>query len=104
MPRVSIVLVLLALASCAAESNRWTKAGASPAMTSTELDRCEREAHDATRRNDQINADILASRGNDWQRTGALSVKEADMAASSRSQADRALAGCMAAKGYSPTR
>jgi hypothetical protein len=104
MRHLGIVLILVVLASCAAESNRWTKPGVSPATAVTELDRCEREARDATRREDQINADILASRGNDWQRTGTLSAKEADMAASSRSQGNRALAACMAAKGYSPAR
>jgi len=104
MRQVGTVLVLVALAACAGDSTLWTKPGASPATTSTELDRCQREARDATRRDDQINADILASRGVDWQRTGSLSAKEADMAASSRSQGNRALAACMAAKGYSPAR
>jgi hypothetical protein len=104
MRQVSLVIIFLALTACAEETNRWTKPGVSPAMASTDYDRCVREAREAARRNEQINADILASRGTDWQRTGILSAKEADMASSSRSQADRALAACMAAKGYSPAR
>jgi hypothetical protein len=102
MRLIGIVLVLLALAACAEERPRWTKPGASPGAASTELDRCKREARDATRRNDGINADILASRGTDWQRAGTLSAQEADLAASSRRQGNRALAACMTAKGYSP--
>jgi hypothetical protein len=102
MRQAGIVLVLLALAACADDAARWTKPGASPAMASTELDRCQREARDTTRHEDQINADILASRGSDWQRNGTLSVQEADLAASSRGQGNRALAACMTAKGYSP--
>ncbi|MDB5409230.1 MAG: hypothetical protein JWL84_4142 [Rhodospirillales bacterium] len=104
MRRATFLLLLVALTACADESSRWAKPGVGAATVSTDVDRCERQAREATRREDQINADILASRGNDWQRTGTLSAKEADMAASSRSQGNRALAACMAAKGYSPVR
>jgi hypothetical protein len=104
MRLVGVVIVLVVLAGCANEASRWVKPGTSMATTSTEYDRCEREAHDSSRRIDEINADILATRGNDWQRTGTLSSQQADMAASSRGQGQRALAACMSAKGFSPAR
>src|ERR1700712_157417 len=104
MRHSGILLVPLVLAGCANEADRWSKPGASAATATTELDRCQREARDTSRRQDRINSDIMASRGNDWPRPAPRSIGKPDLPPWSRNQGDRALAACMAAKGYSPAK
>jgi hypothetical protein len=102
MRRVCIAIACLALVGCAGGADKWTKPGVTPDMTETELSDCESEAHSATQRDAGIDADILASRGQDWQRAGTLGLKRDDMANSNRARSAQIVARCMAAKGYRP--
>jgi hypothetical protein len=103
MKRICIAILGFVLVGCAGDGgDRWTKPGATPDTAETELSDCESEARRATQRDAGIDADILASRGQDWQRSGALGVKRDDMANSSRGRSRQIIARCMAAKGYRP--
>src|SRR5207237_1653087 len=103
MKRVCLAIAAFALAGCAGGgSDRWTKPGVTPDTAATELSDCESQARSATQRDAGIDADILASRGQDWQRAGTLALKRDDMANSSRAFSQQIVARCMAAKGYRP--
>jgi hypothetical protein len=45
----------------------------------------------------------MATRGNDWQRTGVLSQKEQMFSAEDRGRSDEILNRCMIGKGFLPT-
>ncbi|HZS82905.1 MAG TPA: hypothetical protein VFA50_08535 [Stellaceae bacterium] len=100
MGRLAIAALLLLLASCGTAGGGWTRPGADDEAVARDLGECRAEARAATRRDAQIDADILASRGNDWQRTGTLALQRDNMAASRSAKGDAVLAACMAAKGY----
>ncbi|MBV9523252.1 MAG: hypothetical protein JO010_10690 [Alphaproteobacteria bacterium] len=91
---------MLLLAACADGSANWTKSGASAEAISRDLAACRTEARDATRRDAQIDTDILATRGNDWQRTGTLALHQDSMTAERRADGQGIVERCMAAKGY----
>lgn len=90
----------LLLAACAGGSGQWTKPGAAGETVSADLDDCRNEAREATRRDDNIDADILASRGNDWQRGGMLGVQRNAMASEKSGHSDSLIDACMSLKGY----
>ena len=94
MMRAGFITAMLLLAGCESGVN-WSKPGVSPDTAETDLSTCQRQARDAA-----IDADILASRGQDWQRTGTLAMRRDDMADSNRGRARLIIARCMAAKGY----
>jgi hypothetical protein len=100
MPRFVAVCLLLILAACSNDAARWTKAGVDEDRISADLEGCRSEARAATRRDAQIDADILASRGNDWQRAGTLGMQQDQMSANRRGNANSIIARCMAEKGY----
>ena len=102
MKCVGIAIVGFILSGCAGGSDKWTKPGAAPDAAETELSDCESEARSATQRDAGIDADILASRGQDWQNTGTLALKSDEMANSSRARRRQIIARCMAARGYRP--
>jgi hypothetical protein len=104
MKRACVAMVLLLLAGCSGGSREWTKAGVSADEAEAEYSDCEGQARSATQRDAAIDADILASRGTDWQRTGTLGLKRDDMANANRGQAQRIIGRCMTAKGYMPSR
>jgi len=100
MPSRLAACLLLLLAACTNDAARWSKAGVDEDRVSADLEGCRSEARAATRRDAQIDADILASRGGDWQRAGTLGVQQQQMAASRRVNTDSIIARCMAEKGY----
>jgi hypothetical protein len=102
MKCVRIAVMGLALAGCANGGDRWAKPGVSPDTAETEFSDCESEARSATQRDAGIDADILASRGQDWQHSGTLAVKRDDMTDSNRTRTRQIIARCMTAKGYQP--
>jgi hypothetical protein len=103
MKRVCVAMLSLVLAGCAGSAaERWSKPGAKPETAESDLSDCQDQARSATQRDAGIDADIMASRGGDWQRAGTLGVKRDDMANSSRVFAQQIIGRCMAAKGYKP--
>jgi hypothetical protein len=104
MKRVGVVMAMLVLAGCGGGAGGWSKAGISPETAEADFADCQSQARAATRRDDAIDADIMASRGQDWQRAGTLSIKRDDMAMSTRGWAEQIIGRCMAAKGYAPAR
>src|SRR5437879_6354078 len=104
MKRVGVVVTMLVLAGCGGGADRWSKAGISPQTAEADFAECRSEARAATRRDDAIDADIMASRGQDWQRAGTLSIKRDDMAMSTRGWAEQIIDRCMSAKDYAPAR
>jgi hypothetical protein len=99
MNRIGVVVAILFLAGCGGTSG-WSKAGTSPETAEADFADCQSQARAATRRDDAIDADIMASRGQDWQRAGTLSIKRDNMAMSNRGWAEQIIGHCMAAKGY----
>lgn len=102
MRRAGVAIVVLALTGCGG-SGGWTKPGVSPETAEAEFSACQNQARGATQRDAAIDADILASRGDDWQRTGALAIKRDDMVNANRERAQQVIGRCMTAKGYTPT-
>lgn len=102
MKQAIAAVAILVLAGCSGASGGWTKPGVSPATAESDFSDCESQARGATQRDAAIDADILASRGTDWQRTGALPFKRDDMANSNRGRAQQIIARCMVGKGYAP--
>jgi len=81
---------------------RWTKEGIAPQAAAADLAVCRGEAQEATRRDNNISADIMASRGLDWQNSGTLSTHQEMFAAQNAQQTDDVVKSCMIAKGYVP--
>ena len=94
--RLGLVAVLLQ--TCAAPG--WEKEGASGDRMRAELGECRSAANAATRTDQNIDADILASRGHDWDRTGTLTLRRETMRAQTGGRADDIVDRCMRAKGY----
>jgi hypothetical protein len=97
-------LSLLALAACAGGEARWTKSGTDANATYADYEECRSASRAATQRDAGIDADILATRGLDWQNTGTLNLHEDEMAWSTGKRAQHIIATCMTAKGYQPAK
>ena len=96
--------MLLALAACAGGEANWAKPGADADKTSADYEDCRTQARAATQRDAAIDADILATRGQDWQNGGTLTMHQDAMAHSTGKRAQNIIAACMSAKGYQPAR
>jgi hypothetical protein len=96
-----VLVALLGLAGCAGTPG-WSKQGSSPQVTANDYAECRSEAQEATRRDANIDADILASRGRDWEQSGTLSTHQALYAGEDYRQHDDIVKACMIAKGYAP--
>lgn len=99
MRRIGGLALALMLAACAAT---WSKPGVSPEHAAQDLSECRHAAEVANRRDSDIDTDILASRGQDWERFGVISTKRAVFADSNRQRAGDMVDRCMIAKGYAP--
>ena len=99
MPRTPFLVLVLALAACAGP--RWSKPGIDADTARSDFADCQNLASEATRRDADINADILASRGQDWSNAGTLDVHQAVLAAGPADRSDAIVAFCMSSKGYS---
>jgi hypothetical protein len=93
--------VLLALAAC---GSQWNRTGTSPETAARDLSECRHAAQVANQRDTDIDTDILASRGQDWQRLETLRTRSSDYAESNRARAGDIVDDCMMAKGYSEGR
>jgi hypothetical protein len=88
----------LALGGCLGPG--WTKPGVGPDEAASDYSQCSALAQGAVGRDSTIDADILASRGLDWQNTGTLGIHRATMASETASRSADVLRSCMLAKGY----
>jgi hypothetical protein len=100
MRQIAIAAALALLAAGCSGSGNWTKPDTTKEAAAADFDACRTLAREATRRDDAINADIMASRGADWQRAGMLDAQRDSMATEKRKHGDRVIADCMTAKGY----
>jgi len=97
----TLLLAAVALAACqGAES--WTKPGASRETVRADLSECQEEARAATAQDTNIDNDIMATRSQDWQRTGTLGAKRSAFNLGDQQHASDVIARCMGAKGYEP--
>jgi hypothetical protein len=60
------------------------------------------EAQSMTRQDENIDADIMATRSQDWQRTGTLGAKRETLALQNRGRGEDIVGLCMRQKGYLP--
>ena len=102
MRHIALVMLIACLASCAAGFTRWTKPGTSAQATERDLGQCENAALATMRTDRNVDADILASRGDDWQRSGTLITERTIMRAQDRGMASKLVEDCLAEKGYLP--
>lgn len=101
MNRSLMLACALALVACASQPE-WTKEGASPQVTDRELADCKSLAREATARDTNIMTDIMATRGQDWQRTGVMEPHVQNFNAETRNRGDDVVNRCMIGKGYVP--
>ena len=108
MRRLPLPALALLFAGCAAIGNgggsAWTKPGADAAATARDYADCQAMAASAVRTEGDIDEDIAATRGGDWQRTGAGRVETRTMRDHTRDRAAGIVESCMRAKGFTPPR
>jgi hypothetical protein len=100
MTRGMALAVALALAACAGP--QWEKPGISAETAAADYADCSSLAQDATQRDSAIQADILASRGHDWERSGTLATHTDVFAAEDQRRSGDVLGSCMRLRGYTP--
>lgn len=93
---------LLMLAACA--SPTWTNPNVTPEQAKNDYSECNAMAQDANARDAAIQQDILASRGQDWQRSGTLGTHQDVFAAETQQRTGDIVRNCMLAKGYTPAK
>jgi predicted nucleotidyltransferase len=99
MRRIGGLALALALAGC---GGTWIKAGVSPEAAARDLSECRHVAEIANRRDSDIDQDILASRGQDWEKFSVIQNKRDQYADSNERRTGDIVDRCMIAKGYSP--
>ena len=101
--RTAWLLVALLAAGCAPSGN-WTKAGADEAAAAREYEDCRAMATTAVRTDADIDQDILATRGGDWQRAGIVRQQARTMQEHTRDRRAAVVDACMRAKGFGRAR
>jgi hypothetical protein len=99
MLRIGGLAVLLALAACGGVG-QWSKPDTSREKAAQDYSECRHAAEIANRRDSDIDTDILASRGTDWERLGVIQTKRAEFADSNRARSGDIVTRCMIGKGY----
>jgi hypothetical protein len=97
------LLPAVLLAGCATTGD-WTKPGADEATIAREYRDCRAVATDAVGIDADIDQDILATRQNDWQRSGVVRLGAETSHNQTRDRAARITASCMQAKGFTKPR
>jgi len=95
-----IIALGVPLAACG--TRNWAKAGANRGVMRADLADCRAKAGTLVAHDANIESDILATRGQDWERTGTLSTKKANFAAADQEREQDYIGDCMKAKGYLP--
>ena len=96
-----LAVALAGLAACASEP-QWSRPGVSSETAAADLAECRSLAQTQFRRDADIDADIMASRGHDWQQTNTLRTRQAVMSTENAPQAADIVKACMISKGYAP--
>ena len=99
MHKPGYLCLALTLTACGAGS--WTKPGVSPGAAARDYSECIHSAELAQSRDSNIDTDILASRGGDWERFDLLQMKRNEYADSNSARSGDFVERCMVAKGYS---
>jgi hypothetical protein len=97
-----LVALAVVVAGCAGGGD-WTRSGTSPQQTAAELSDCQSQARAATERDTNIMSDIMATRGNDWRRTGVMSTQMSEFAAENHNRTSDIINRCMIGKGFAPS-
>jgi hypothetical protein len=97
MQSIYCLCLVLTLAACGAE---WRKPGVSAEKAGKDYSECRHRAEMAQRRDSNIDTDILASRGTDWNRAGVLQTKRNDYADANSARSGDVVERCMIDKGY----
>lgn len=100
MRAISALALLLALGACSAAGG-WHKEGAPPSTAAADYAECRHSAAIADSRDENIDTDIMAARGQDWERLGVLQIKRNDDADSDNAREGDIVTRCMVDKGYS---
>jgi hypothetical protein len=92
----------LLLIACAASdaSNNWVKTGADSAATLHELQDCQRRASAVEARQQNINQDITATLGGNWQRGNTFGIVTQNMNNQAAGAGAQTLDACMRSKGF----
>ena len=93
-------LLLLTLAACTGTGG-WSKPGVAPEQAARDYAECRHVAEVALRRDSDIDTDILASRGQEWERNGTLQIKRDQYNYSNEERSGDIVDRCMMGKGYS---
>ena len=99
MLRIGSLVLLLALPACDGVG-QWSKPETTREKAAQDYSECRHAAEVANRRDSDIDTDILASRGTDWERAGVISTKRAEYADSNRARSGDMVTRCMIGKGY----
>jgi len=99
MLRIGSVVLLLVLAACGG-AGQWSKPETTREKAAQDLSECRHVAEIANRRDSDIDTDILASRGQDWERLGIIQTKRDEFADSNRARSGDIVTRCMIGKGY----
>jgi hypothetical protein len=98
-PRTWGALGCILIGLCGPMPAPWVTPGLGPAQGAPFYRYCWARADAAFRHERQIDQDILATRGNDWQRAGTLGGERASLFAEAVGRADAVFALCMRAQG-----
>lgn len=101
MRRIGGLALALMLAGCG--GGTWHKAGVSPEAAAQDLSECRHMAEIANRRDSDIDQDILASRGHDWENLSIIGTRRAQYADSNERRTGDIVERCMIGKGYTPS-
>jgi hypothetical protein len=99
--RLILLASVLALSGCSSHPD-WSKDGVAPEAAAKELADCQSIARDATARDTNIITDILATRRNDWQRTGVMDTHVQAFQTEDRDRSGDIVNRCMIGKGFVP--
>ena len=98
MRGIGTLALMLLLAGCG--GGQWSKPGVSREKAAQDYSECRHRAEIANQRDSNIDTDILASRGQDWERRSVLTLKREGYADSNRLRSGDIVPRCMIAKGY----
>ncbi len=82
--------------------NSWVKDGVSPPLAAQELADCKSLAQTAHQRDADIDTDIMASRGRDWQQSGVIQAHRNTDETVAGDRDEDFVERCMVSKGFAP--